>query len=161
MKTYQKPIIIENDELHEGVYAVLSGDDTDYWVEVKWENHNSGSHSDIRVIVHTGSTAGTYINVTIKFIGDGGITDKGSFQGPYTQAPIFSSDNKSVTFIREGSFNANENFSYSWNNVVFSGNGDNHDTSEHCGSYYEGQGNGYLGDAISVGDFAVVSVSIY
>jgi len=62
---------------------------------------------------------------------------------------------ESIVFTRNQHFNSNENFEFGFNNVVFTGTGDGHEDPLHKGSYYVGNGNGYMGSAIQSGDFIV------
>lgn len=149
MKTYEKPIILTNMDLMEGVYAD-SGynpppENPSATATLTWTNHNSGSHSDLECKVFVSpNCGGEHVAVTLTWQGNGSITSVGGYGGGYTSA---SFDGNSVTFIRDGHFNPGECFSFTFNNVVFTDTGDGHVDPEHVGSYYEGQGNGYLGDA--------------
>lgn len=151
MNGYEKPIVVETEEMSEGVYA-NSGYTPQGTVDIRWTNHNSGSHSDLHIDVKTGDAPGEYIMVTATFVGNGNITQWGGFSGGYTNV---TTSGNTITFVRQGHFNPNENFTFGFDNVVFDGNGDDHSTEEHAGSYYEGQGKGYLGSAVAKGDFVV------
>ena len=147
-----KPIIIENSDSFEGVYALDSGSIPDYTVDVLWINHNSGSHSDLSVRLKTGNSSGEYIQVTVIFIGKGIIEKIGGYSGGYTDVKF---SNNTIIFTRNQHFNPNENFEFGFNNVVFTDTGDGHEDPLHKGSYYIGNGEGYLGSAIQSGDFIV------
>lgn len=148
MEKYVKPIVIENEDMFEGVFANYgsgSEEPPNGSAEVYWRNHNSGSHSDLECLVHVGATGASRVEVHLKWIGNGNITSVGGYGGPYTTA--YAANNE-VVFIREGqNINPNENFGFSFGQVVFDSTGDNHVDPKHVGSYFEGQGNGYLGIA--------------
>ena len=107
---------------------------------IVWTNHNSGSHSDLEIIVHT-VVACEQIMVTATWNGKGNILGIGFYGSEYFADPTITHDfdGKTVTFIKKTHINANENISFSFNNVVFDSTGDDHNTSVHKGSYYEGE----------------------
>lgn len=152
MNGYEKPIVIETEEMSEGVYAESGYEQPSGEVELNWTNHNSGSHSDLEIKVITGDVGGEYIMVTATFQGNGNIVSWGGFSGPYTNV---TTSGNTITFVRQGHFNANEKFQFGFNNVVFDGNGDGHSTDTHSGAYYDGEGRGYMGSGITNGDFAI------
>ena len=152
MKDYEKPIIIQQNEMFEGIYALESGYVPDYDVDILWTNHNSGSHSDLSVRLRTGTHNGEFIQVIATFVGNGSIEKVGGYSGPYDSVQF---SNNTIVFTRNQHFNPNENFEFGFNNVVFTGTGDGHEDPLHKGSYYVGNGNGYMGSAIQSGDFIV------
>ena len=134
MKTYERPIVLESGELFEGVYTESGGQEPTIDANVVWTNQNSGSHSDLSVYVTCGSVAGEYIRVTVTWHGNGDMAEPGGYSGPYTSVDF---SDGSVTFVREGHFNAGESFEFGFNNVVFSECGDPDERDgEHIGSYY-------------------------
>ena len=150
MRDFVKPLIIENNEMFEGVYALDSGLIPNAHAWVTWDNHNSGSHSDLSAWVQIDSqTGGSYIKLTVTFVGRGVIENVGGSGLPDNTSMTWSGN--SIIFIRNAHFNPNEKFQFNFNNVVFSETGDDHDVSEHKGSYYET--NTHIGDAS--GDFVV------
>ena len=150
MSEYVRPVIIESNEMFEGVYALDSGLIPRAHAWVTWDNHNSGSHSDLSAWVQIdNTTGGSYIKVTVTFVGRGSIIRVGGSGLPSDTTMTVSGN--SIVFIRNASFNPNEKFQFNFNNVEFSDTGDDHDTSEHKGSYYET--NTHLGDAS--GDFVI------
>lgn len=150
MANYEKPLVILNNEMFEGVYALESGIDPSAWGTIEWSNHNSGSHSDLSLHVYTkDGVPGQRIKITVTFIGKGNLT-WGGFSDPWGGCEITTA-NKTVTIVKVGNINGNSNFQFSLNNIVFTATGDNHDTSVHKGSYYET--NTHIGDAS--GDFDI------
>ena len=132
MKDYTRPVIIESNDMFEGVFALESGSPPNIWGWVKWTNQNSGSHSDLEVYVQVASITAEYVKVTLTWVGKGELK-VGGFSGPYTNA--YQSGN-SIVFERQGHVNANETFGFGFNNVVFTDTGDGHIDPEHKGSYY-------------------------
>lgn len=128
---YEKPIIIENNSMSEAVYALDSGSNPQYSAYLRWTNQNSGSHADLEGEVVTGNMTGDYMKVTCTFIGKGKIVSWGGYSA---WGNCTTTDN-SITFVRQGHFNANENLSFSFNNVVFDSGEVTDDT--HKGSYYK------------------------
>lgn len=155
MIKYEKPMVIEKG-YGEGVYT-----ESGYFVEddstvsVLWDNHNSGSHSDLRIKLNTGRKFGEHIVVTVSFVGNGEIVSVGGYSGGFTSVSV---NGNSITFVREGHYNANENFDFGFDNVIFSElKAGTEGDGQHSGSYYPGNGNGYIGDAVLSGDFVVVN----
>ena len=135
--SYAKPVVIENSEMFEGVYALESGFDPKADVSIRWSSHNSGSHSDLSVDVKCyPNTSGQYLKATVTFVGKGTITAVGGFSTPGNTEASWDGS-RTITFVRNGTINQGESFQFGFNNVVFSETGDNHDTKEHVGSYYE------------------------
>lgn len=134
MTNYERPLVIANSDVFEGVYASISGSDPKITGTIRWSNHNSGSHSDLSIDLKADpNMTGEYIKVTATFVGKGNIISVGGSGGP---AQMSVSGN-TIVFERFGHFNPGESFQFSFNNVVFSETGDDHDTSVHKGSYYE------------------------
>ena len=134
MKGYEKPIVLENIELFEAVYAESGYQEPPTGqVSATWSNHNSGSLSCISVNASVGNVPGNYIKVTVTF--NGNVSSLGDTSGPYTSCDI---NGNTVVFIRDGSFNPNESFQFSINKAVCGDAGfDNHNTTEHKGSFFE------------------------
>lgn len=134
MKAYTRPIVIENNDAVEGVYALESGDTPTYTKYLTWTNQNSGSHADLKGGIITGpGMSGNYIKVTCTFQGKGNIIKIGGYSlGPFSEAIIGTN---SITFIKNGAYNPNESMEFSFNNVEF----DSGEISDgtHSGSYYK------------------------
>ena len=80
-----------------------------------------------------GNVPGNYIKVTVTV--NGNVSSLGDTSGPYTSCDI---NGNTVVFIRDGSFNPNESFQFSINKAVCGDAGfDNHNTTEHQGSFFE------------------------
>lgn len=134
MNTYVKPIAVESSDMFEGVFA-MSNDKNGIKGWAIWDNHNSGSHSDIFVFIQTPANyVGMYLKITAYWMGKGSILAVGGYSGP---ANASWDGDKTITFQTTEKFNANETVQFGFNNVVFSETGDEHDTSVHKGSYYE------------------------
>lgn len=106
MNIFDKPIVLNSIDLFEGVYAE-SGDLPDgptAQLEIHWEGHNSGSHSEVQVFVTTGSEPGEHISVQLSFNGKGEISSMGSV----TNCSYASNSSNSVTIERDGHYNPNE-----------------------------------------------------
>ncbi len=132
MNNYSKPIVIENNDAVEGVYAYGSGTTPNYQIYLKWTNQNSGSHSDLEGGIITGpNMTGNYIKITCTFVGKGNIVSWGGTGGAFSA----TTSGNSITFVRNGAFNPNEDLNFSFNNVVF----DQGEISDdgHSGSYYK------------------------
>ncbi len=144
MRNYVKPVVIENNEMMEGIY-VSSGYQTENngSASLTWTNQNSGSHSDISLMVTTGELPGEYFRVTITYVGGGDIT----WGGVPSEG---TASGNSVTIVREGHYNPRENFQYSINNIVFSEMAEGYTgDGEHFGARYptgEKIGESALGD---------------
>ncbi len=136
MKGYEKPIVLENIELFEAVYAE-SGyvEPPSGQVSATWSDHNSGSHSCISIDAEMGSVSGNYIKITVTLPGSTDYIKPDSCAGPFTSCDV---NGNTVVFIREGGFNPGECFQFSINHAVCGDAGlDNHDTTEHKGSFFE------------------------
>lgn len=135
MKGYEKPIVLENIELFEAVYAE-SGyvEESIPEVTATWSNHNSGSHSCISVNAKVGPVPGNYIKVTV--IINGNVSSISGISGPGNTS--YEVNGNTVVFIRQEPFNPNESFQFSINEAICADSGiDNHDTTEHQGSFFE------------------------
>lgn len=108
---------------------------------IKWTNHNSGSHSDLEILVKV-PEGGEKLTVKATWNGNGNITSIGGYGFDSSMATW---DGKTLTIVRNQHINPGENISLTFNNVVFDSTGDNHNTDEHKGSYYEGQRQDNLG----------------
>ncbi len=152
MRGYEKPVFVENDELFEGVYADESGysEEPSADVNATWTNHNSGSHSCISVNASVGPVKGNYMKITVTLPGSTRlITD---LSGPYTNYEV---NGNTVVIIREGAFNAGESFQFGINHAECDGTGeDDHDISEHQGSFFE------TGTHLGVSDGIGVSIEV-
>ena len=134
MKGYEKPVILENIELFEAVYAE-SGyvEPPSGSVMAFWNSHNSGSHSEISVNASVGSVGGNYIKVTVTV--NGNVKSLNNLSGPYTSADV---NGNTVVFIIERQFNPNESFHFKIGEAICLDSGiDNHDTTNHQGSFFE------------------------
>ena len=152
MKGYEKPIVLENIELFEAVYAESgyveppSGE-----VTAEWSGHNSGSHSEISVNASVGPVPGNYIKVTVTI--NGNVNSIGDLSGP--DKTSYEVNGNTVVFIRDGAFNPNESFQFSINHAECEGSGeDNHDITEHQGSFFE------TGTHIGTSDGLSVSIEV-
>ena len=152
MKGYEKPIVLENIELFEAVYAESgyveppSGN-----VTASWSNHNSGSHSCISINASVGPVPGNYIKVTLTI--NGNVSSISGISGP--GGTSYEVNGNTVVFIREGAFNPNETFQFSINEAKCADSGiDDHDTSTHQGSFYE------TGTHIGASDGLSVSIEV-
>lgn len=73
---YEKPIIIDNNDVLEGVYAASGSDELPWSVEVRWEGHDSGSHSEVQLKCKNESgKRGNFLEITIQFTGVGNIVN--------------------------------------------------------------------------------------
>ena len=83
MNNYEKPIVVNTNEMFEAVYAE-SGyvEEPSASASVHWSNHNSGSLSCVSVNVSTGNIAGTFMKVvvTLPYC----LIDVGDFSGGFT-----------------------------------------------------------------------------
>ncbi len=147
MKGYEKPIVLENIELFEAVYAESGYQEPPTGqVSASWSNHNSGSHSCISVNASVGNVPGNYIKVTVTV--NGNVRNLSDPSGPYTSCDI---NGNTAVFIRDGAFNPNESFQFSINHAECGDAGlDNHDTTEHQGSFFETGTNIGSSDGLSV-----------
>ena len=149
MEKYVKPIVIENEDMFEGVFANYGSGEPEGelpTVTLEWKDHDSGSFSGLKGVMNTGNCKANRIEIRIKWTGNGTMTwgmssslEQGNFTSAYANGDEF-------IFIMEGrQYNPNENFGFGLLNFVFSGTGDDHDTSDHAGSYYKGNHEGYTG----------------
>lgn len=132
MSNYSKPLVIENNEMFEGVFALESGVLPGYTADIVWTNQNSGSHSDLKCWVKLAEgVTSEYIKITCTFVGLGGIIKFGDSSA----GDKVSYSGKTVTYIENQHRNSGETIEFSFNNVVFS-NGEitpGHDK----GAYYQ------------------------
>ena len=135
MKGYEKPIVLENIELFEAVYAE-SGyvEPPSGSVTAQWKNHNSGSHSEISVDASVGPVPGNYIRVTVTIHGN--VRGIDGLSGPGDTSYVVNGN--TVVFTRVAAFNPNESFHFSIDKAICDDSGiDNHDTTTHQGSFFE------------------------
>ena len=80
MNNYEKPIVVNTNEMFEAVYAE-SGyvEEPSASASVHWSNHNSGSLSCVSVNVSTGNIAGTFMKVVVTL--PNCLIDVGDFSG--------------------------------------------------------------------------------
>ena len=151
MKGYEKPVILENIELFEAVYAESGYQEPPSGqVSASWSNHNSGSHSCISINASVGNVPGNYIKVTVTL--PGSVRNISDFSGPYTSCDV---NGNTVVFIRVGAFNPNESFHFSIDKAICADSGiDNHDITEHQGSFFE------TGTHIGTSDGLSVSIEV-
>lgn len=135
MKGYERPIVLENIELFEAVYAESGYQEPPSGsVTASWSNHNSGSLSCISVNAKVGNVPGNYIKVTLTI--NGNVSSISGLSGPGDTE--YEVNGNTVVFIRNGAFNPNESFQFSINEAVCGDAGlDNHNTTEHQGSFFE------------------------
>lgn len=134
MKGYEKPIVLENIELFEAVYAESGYQEPPSGqVSASWSNHNSGSHSCISINASVGNVQASYMKVTVTLPAS---TRKISeCQGNYTSCDV---NGNTVVFIKEGRINPNESFQFSINHAECGDAGlDNHDTTMFQGSFFK------------------------
>ena len=148
MKGYEKPVILENIELFEAVYAESgyveppSGE-----VTAEWSGHNSGSHSEISVNASVGPVPGNYIKVTVTI--NGNVNSIGDLSGP--DKTSYEVNGNTVVFIRVAEFNPYESFHFKIGKAICADSGmDNHDTTTHKGSFFETGTHLYTSEGLSV-----------
>lgn len=131
MSGYVKPVVVENNQMFEGVFALESGVVPGYTPYIYWTNQNSGSHSDLRagVILGQGVTC-EHLKITCTFKGKGSIVKWGGCSDPGKMS--FSGN--AVIFEETQHRNSGETINFSFDNVVFS-DGEVTDAT-HRGSYY-------------------------
>lgn len=114
MSNYEKPVVIDEDEMFEGVFAESGdlpggGGTPGFDVTVKWEGHNSGSHSEVNVLAHENKgCGGEYLKVTVAFSGAGDIE---SMSG-VTNCTSWSRNGNVIEIVRQGHYNQGETFSF-------------------------------------------------
>ncbi len=101
----------EHEDNLESVFAQSgSGGDAGWNVEVKWEGHNSGSHSEVQIIAReTGGSAGENIHIHLTFNGKGNIvsTDQG-----VNNCTSWTRNGNEIDIYRSGHYNKGESFSF-------------------------------------------------
>ena len=113
---------------------------------VRWDNHNSGSHSDLYLdIIHLRNKY--HLTATLTWNGKGRILAVGGFSGKYKTANFYEYEQK-IVFTADLNGNGDENITFGFDNVVFNKRGDDDNVGDgYRGSYFEGQGVGYKGIA--------------
>ena len=116
MKKFEKPVFAECSEFTEGIYASsgwvpVTPPDTpkgDWVIECDWANHNSGSHSELKIKGHNyGNLSGDCLTMHFRIMDFrlDTIKDMGGM--------IFSNISESgFTITRNNHFNPNENFEF-------------------------------------------------
>lgn len=130
MKEYVKPLVIENDDRFEGVYAA-SGDDYDYWATVV--NNNSGSLSVVKLnfqlrLDHGGET----ITMVIAYSGPGKIT---AIRGASGADFSLNGDGNVITITRNNHYNSGETIAFNVNEMEFSERADGTTDEENGGHH--------------------------
>ena len=135
MKGYVKPLVIETNEMTEGVFANFgSGVEESYDYNLRWTNQNSGSHSDLHFDLHFHlAEPRHYLKVTITFVGKGNIVSVGGYSGRASG----SFSNNTIVFEMNDIINPTENLTLGFNNVIFDSCGDGHREEGKNGSYYK------------------------
>lgn len=146
MKNYEKPIVIENNEAFEGVYAA-SGEGG-YTTDLYFNNHDGGSHSDITFNVEVFGQNYTYIKAVLTWNG-GGSPQFYEPSDPSGGSIAFSHSGNVVTFegpcAINGATNA-QNLHFGFKGI-FDVAGDGHsfatpdDPNKNNGSYNAGNNN--------------------
>lgn len=145
MKKYEKPIVIANSELFEGVYAQSGDTPPGFDYEIKFSDHDSGSHSELWLDVINNNDK-TYNSAIIKLSwnGNGDMVEIRSISGP-NENPGCSISGKDITITENMTINPNQRLHYSCQ-IVFNGTGDGHSFAtpdnphKDKGSYMEGYG---------------------
>lgn len=153
---YEKPIIIDNNDVLEGVYAASGSDELPWSVEVWWEGHDSGSHSEVQLKCHNDSgKGGNFLEITIRFTGVGNIINASVGDASW------NCDQKGnvIKIWRDASFNQGENYGIMISSITF--DTPQYDPSKtnpsNDGGYsYWATGSGH--DHIIAGEFIVSSV---
>ena len=128
---YQKPIVLEQNDMFEGIYALDSGTIPNWEWSIWWANHNSGSHSEMEVRgKNLGNSSGNYISVTIAFCGKGNITSVANA----SKATETRVSGNTITLIYNGVFNQGENVVFGLPSITFSEPAEGENTH---GSYHE------------------------
>lgn len=131
---YNKPQIIENNELFEGIFALESGQIQDWDWSIWWANHNSGSHSEMEIRGKNNSNkSGNFIVIYINFIGKGEILSVANA----SKATSTKWNSNSITLTYNGVFNPGEEIVFGLPSIIFSDTGDGEQTT---GSYHLSNG---------------------
>lgn len=145
--SYERPIIIEQNDMFEGIYALDSGEIPAWDWSVWWANHNSGSHSEMEIRgTNKGNNPGSYIMVTISFFGKGEILNV----APASKASETRWGKNYITVIYYGIFNPGESVVFGLPSITFSDPAEGEETQ---GSYHTSGGpycNCEAGDAFAI-----------
>ncbi|MCR5719489.1 MAG: hypothetical protein K6F84_02890 [Lachnospiraceae bacterium] len=127
MKKFEAPVICKVDDLAEGIYAASGAvvndpipvitETGDWKFDVKWCNHNSGSHSEMEVHGHNyGKQGGSHIEVTLAFFGRGKIISCANA----SKATQTEWSSNSIKLVYDGVFNPGEDVVFGLPDVRFS-----------------------------------------
>ena len=146
MTNYEAPKVLLTNS-GEGPYGNSGAPDPNApEASVRWDNHNSGSHSDLYLdIIHLRFK--THLTATLTWIGKGKIISIGGFSGRYNTADFYPLEQK-IVFTANVNPNSDESLTFGFDNVVFNKRGDDDNVGDgYQGSYFEGNGVGYKGIA--------------
>ncbi len=101
----------------EGIFAQSGTEDKpSFEVEVRWEGHNSGSHSEVQVKAReTAGKSGENLHITLTFNGNGAIDSIADI----SNVTSYTRNGNVIEIYREGHYNANENFSFMITDIRF------------------------------------------
>ncbi len=102
----------------EGFFAQSGSEDQpSFSVEVRWEGHNSGSHSEVQVIAkETAGMPGESLHITLTFAGKGHIDSMKNI----TNATSYTRNGDIIEIYRQAHYNPNETFSFMIEDIRFS-----------------------------------------
>ncbi|MCQ2522980.1 MAG: hypothetical protein MJ123_01460 [Lachnospiraceae bacterium] len=113
---YEKPVVLNNDDIFEGVYA--QSNEGGYESHFKVVNNDSGSLSVVEIAFELAlDHPGERIKVTIAYNGPGYIEKINDVSGFEFS---LAADGKSFTFDRKNHYNANERIVFNVNEMKFS-----------------------------------------
>lgn len=166
MAKYEKPIVIANNEVMEGVYAEVSGGGSK-WITLTWSNHNGGSHSVLECkFGFSGYPAGEKkATIELTFNGNGSFSVYTSDAQPGNNGVSVSGGCPTLTFVKSDNMqNADGNIEFKYS-LLFDSTYDGQPHDGCNGSYYPGRNEandieGYTGDAIGQGDWSVAKFDI-
>lgn len=134
MKNYERPIVIENDEIFEGVYAA-SGEGS-YDLTMTNVDNNSGSLSVVEMNFQLNlSQGGEKMEINLHYNGAGNIEEISGVSGME-----FSYDEKNIHIVRNNHFNAGDNITFNINGMKFSERADgttDDQSNGHHGSMFQ------------------------
>ncbi len=94
-----------------------SEDKPSFSVEVKWEGHNSGSHSEVQVIAtETAGKPGESLHITLTFIGKGHIESIRSI----TNVSSYTRNGDVIEIYRQEHYNQSERIAFMIDDIRFS-----------------------------------------
>ena len=101
----------------EGIFAQSGTEDKpSFKVEVRWEGHNSGSHSEVQVLAYENAgKSGESLHITLTFTGTGDI----SSMSEVTNATSYTRDGNVIEIYRVGHYNSGEKFSFGIPDIRF------------------------------------------